>query len=65
MPTSDICMIIAYTRIFVVLIGVVTILESEAIETAWPANDSIALTRKICRGVGAQPPSFNRQNVNL
>ena len=63
MPTSDICVIIAYTRIFVV--RVVTILESQAIETAWPANDSIALTRKIRRAVGAQPPSFNRQNVNL
>ena len=46
-------------------LGVSTILESEKIVTMWPTNDLIALTRKGSRGVGAQPPLFNKQNVKF
>ena len=46
-------------------LGVSTILESEKIVTKWPTNDLIALTRKESRGVGAQPPLFNKQNVKI
>ena len=41
-------------------LGVSTILESGKIVTMWPTNDLIALTRKRSRGVGAQPPLFNK-----
>ena len=43
-------------------LGVSTILE---IVTMWPRNDLIAHTRKGSRGVGAQPPLFNKQNVKI
>ena len=46
-------------------LGVSIILESEKIVTMWPTNDLIALTRKGRRGVGAQPPLFNKQNVEI
>ena len=46
-------------------LGVSTILESVKIVTMWPTNDLIALTRKGSRGVGAQPPLFNKRNVKL
>ena len=38
---------------------------SEKIVTMWPTNDLITLTRKGIRGVGAQPPLFNKQNVKI
>ena len=38
-----------------------TILESKKIVTMWPTNDLIALTRQGSRGVGEQPPFFNKQ----
>ena len=40
-------------------------LESEKIVTISLTNDLIALTRKGSRGLGAQPPLFNKQNVDL
>ena len=40
-------------------LGVSTILESEN------TDDLIALTRKGGRGVGAQPPLFNKQTVMI
>ena len=46
-------------------LGASTILESEKIVTIWPTNDQIALTRKGSRGVGAQPPLFNKQNAKF
>ena len=46
-------------------LGVSTILESEKIITMWPLKDLIALTRKGSRGVGAQPPFFNKQDVKI
>ena len=46
-------------------LGVSTILESEKIVTMWPTNDLIVLTRKGIRGVGAQPPLFNKQNNKI
>ena len=46
-------------------LGVSTILESEKIVTMWPTNDLITLTRKGSRGVGAQLPLFNKQNVKI
>ena len=46
-------------------LGVSTILESEKIVTICHTNDLIALTRKGSRGVGAQPPFFNKQYVKI
>ena len=40
-------------------------LESEKIVTMWPTNDLIPLLRKGSRGVGVQPPLFNKHNVNI
>ena len=37
--------------------------EFETIQIAWPTNDKIAHTRKGSRVVGAQPQSYNKQNV--
>ena len=45
--------------------GVSIIFESEKIVTRWPTSDLIALTQKGSRGVGAQPPLLNKQNVKL
>ena len=39
--------------------------HNEKIVTMWPTNDLITLTRKGSRGVGAQPPLFNKQNVKV
>ena len=47
------------------VLGGFTILESVKIVTMWPTNDLIALTRKGSRGVGAQPPLFNKQNIKI
>ena len=46
-------------------LGVSTIMESEKIVKMWPTNDLIALTHKGSRGVGAQPPFFDKQNVKI
>ena len=46
-------------------LGVSTIIKSEKFVTIWPTNDLIALTRTGSRGVGAQPPLFNKQNVKI
>ena len=40
-------------------LGVSTIFDV----TMWHTNDLIPLTRKGSRGVGAQPPLLNKQNV--
>ena len=50
---------------FICCLGVSTKLESEKIVIMWPTNDLMALIRKRSRGVGAQPPLFNKQNVKI
>ena len=46
-------------------LGVSTMLESGKIVIMWPTNNLIALTRKGSRGVGAQPPLFNKQSIKI